>query len=91
MTIGPLKKYINLNFNKNIQLYTIFTGNIVILCFIELHQTLPKMTQLFKILLKKHTYYNKFIFAMHIDMKMVGEHDLSDEKNGECQYAMQIN
>ena len=49
------------------------------------------MIQLFKILLKKHTYYNKFIFAMHIDIKMVGQHDLSDKKYGECQYAMQVN
>ena len=31
MTIGPLKKYINLNFNKNTQLCTIFTGSIAIL------------------------------------------------------------
>ena len=28
MTTGPLKKYINLNFNKNTQLCTIFTGSI---------------------------------------------------------------
>ena len=26
-----------------------------------------------------------------IDIKMVGEHDSSDEKYGECQYAMQVN
>ena len=50
------------------------------------------MIQLFKILLKKtYTYYNKFIFAMHIDIKMVRKHDLSDKKYGGCQWAMQVN
>ena len=52
------------------------------------------MIQLFKILFKKHTHTLtnlSLLCIMIMDIKMVGEHDLSDGKYGECQYAMQVN